>query len=193
MSKVGLFSVGLDTYWGQFDSLLTNLNGYHREIKKEIEKRGVEVVDAGMVDNRDKAAAAIELFNSNQVEMIFLFVSTYALSSTILPIARQVSKPFVLLNLQPVEKLGYEAFNNLDDYAKKTGLWLEHCQACAIPEISCVLNKAAVRYEIITGYLKEKRVWDEIDQWLRAVKAVKAAKAVKAVKARVVGRQMRRM
>lgn len=174
MSKVGLFSVGLDTYWGQFDSLLNNLKGYHREIKKEIEKRGVEVVDAGMVDNRDKASAAIELFNSNQVEMIFLFVSTYALSSTILPIARQVSKPFVLLNLQPVEKLDYEKFNHLDDYAKKTGLWLEHCQACAIPEISCVLNRAAVRYEIITGYLKEERVWDEIESWLRAVKAVKA-------------------
>src|SRR5690554_4752598 len=127
-----------------------------------------------MVDNRDKASAAIELFNSSQVEMIFLFVSTYALSSTILPIARQVSKPFVLLNLQPVEKLDYEKFNHLDDYAKKTGLWLEHCQACAIPEISCVLNRAAVRYEIITGYLKEERVWDEIESWLRAVKAVKA-------------------
>ncbi|MBK5196491.1 MAG: L-fucose/L-arabinose isomerase family protein, partial [Proteiniphilum sp.] len=174
MSKVGLFSVGLDTYWEQFDSLLTNLNGYHREIKKKMEQPGVEVVDAGMVDNRDKATAAIELFNRNQVELIFLFVSTYALSSTILPIARQVKSPFVILNLQPVEKIGYEEFNALDDYAKKTGLWLEHCQACAIPEISCVLNKAAVRYEIITGFLQEKRVWDEIESWLNAVKAVKA-------------------
>lgn len=174
MSKVGLFSVGLDTYWEQFDSLLNNLNGYHREIKNKIKKMGVEVVDAGMVDNRDKASIAIELFNSKQVEMIFLFVSTYALSSTILPIARQVNKPFILLNLQPTKKLDYEKFNLLDDYAKKTGLWLEHCQACAIPEISCVLNRAAVRYEIITGFLKEERVWDEIESWLRAVKAVKA-------------------
>jgi L-arabinose isomerase len=174
MSKVGLFSVGLDTYWKQFDSLLDNLNGYHGEIKKKIKQSGVEVVDAGMVDNTDKAAAAIELFNSNQVELIFLFVSTYALSSTILPIALQVKRPFVILNLQPVESLDYDKFNAQDDYAKKTGLWLEHCQACAIPEISCVLNKAAVRYEIITGYLQEERVWDEIESWLKAVKAVKA-------------------
>jgi len=174
MSKIGLFSVGLDTYWEQFDSLLTNLNGYHREIRKKMEQPGVEVIDAGMVDNRDKATAAIELFNRNEVELIFLFVSTYALSSTILPIALQVKRPFVILNLQPVENIGYEAFNALDDYAKKTGLWLEHCQACAIPEISCVLNKAAVRYEIITGFLQEKRVWDEIESWLNAVKAVKA-------------------
>lgn len=174
MSKVGLFSVGLDTYWKQFDSLLDNLNGYHGEIKKKIKQSGVEVVDAGMVDNTDKAAAAIELFNSNQVELIFLFVSTYALSSTILPIALQVKRPFVILNLQPVESLDYDKFNTLDDYAKKTGLWLEHCQACAIPEISCVLNKAAVRYEIITGYLQEERVWDEIESWIKAVKVVKA-------------------
>ena len=174
MSKIGLFSVGLDTYWEQFDSLLPNLNGYHREIRARLEQSGVEVIDAGMIDNPGKAAEAIELFNSNQVQLIFLFVSTYALSSTILPIARQVKAPFILLNLQPVESIDYEQFNNLGDYAIKTGAWLEHCQACAIPEISCVLNKAAVRYEIITGYLKEKRVWDEIDQWLRAVKAVKA-------------------
>ncbi len=174
MSKIGLFSVGLDTYWEQFDSLLPNLNGYHREIRARLEQLGVEVIDAGMIDNPGKAAEAIELFNSNQVQLIFLFVSTYALSSTILPIACQVKAPFILLNLQPVESIDYEKFNNLGDYAIKTGAWLEHCQACAIPEISCVLNKAAVRYEIITGYVKEKRVWDEIDQWLRAVKAVKA-------------------
>ncbi|MDD3787107.1 MAG: L-fucose/L-arabinose isomerase family protein [Petrimonas sp.] len=174
MSKVGLFSVGLDTYWGQFGSLLNNLKGYHSQIKSKIESFGAEVVDAGMVDNIDKAKSTAVLLSNSNVDLIFLFVSTYALSSTILPIARQAKVPFILLNLQPVESLDYQKFNALDDYAEKTGIWLEHCQACAIPEIASVMNKANTRYHTITGHLHEDNVWDEIRSWIDAVKVVKA-------------------
>lgn len=40
MSKVGLFSVGLDTYWGQFDSLLNNLKGVSPGNQKGDRKTG---------------------------------------------------------------------------------------------------------------------------------------------------------
>ncbi|MDD2243517.1 MAG: L-fucose/L-arabinose isomerase family protein [Dysgonamonadaceae bacterium] len=169
MSKIGLFSVGLDTYWPQFSSLLGKLNGYHDKIKKEIENhQNIEVVDAGMVDNINKAKIVADSFCSNNVELIFLFVSTYALSSTILPIAQKVKKPFIILNLQPEERIDYNKFNALEDYAEKTSLWLEHCQACSIPEIAGVLNKASIKYEIITGFLNDKNVWNEVEDWLDA-------------------------
>ena len=174
MSKVGLFSIGLDTYWEQFGALLNNLTGYHNQIRNRLEGFGAEVVDAGMIDNIDKAKDAAKLLSSSDVDLIFLFVSTYALSSTVLPIAKQSKTPFILLNLQPVESLDYDKFNALDDYAEKTGIWLEHCQACAIPEIACVMNKAGTRYHTVTGYLNEESVWDEIRSWIDAAKAVKA-------------------
>jgi predicted nucleotidyltransferase len=47
--KIGLFSIGLDTYWDQFDGLLDNLKGHHAEIHERIGAMGVDVVDAGMV------------------------------------------------------------------------------------------------------------------------------------------------
>jgi len=56
--KVALFGIGLDTYWGQFDGLLDNLKSYQEQIKTKIEGFGVEVVDAGMVDNPEKARVA---------------------------------------------------------------------------------------------------------------------------------------
>lgn len=174
MSKVGLFSVGLDTYWDQFESLYSNLNGYHHQIKKRLESLGAEVVDAGMVDNIDKSITAASFLNKSGVDLIFLFVSTYALSSTILPIVQKVNVPFLLLNLQPEQNIDYQKFNALDDYAEKTGIWLEHCQSCAIPEIACVINKTSVRYQIITGYLNEEKVWEEIKSWIDASDAVKA-------------------
>ena len=34
--KAGILSIGLDTYWAQFDGLLDNLNGYHAEIRDRI-------------------------------------------------------------------------------------------------------------------------------------------------------------
>jgi len=54
MTKVGLFGIGLDTYWGQFEGLLENLKKYQRLIKEKIESFNVTVVDAGMVDNRKR-------------------------------------------------------------------------------------------------------------------------------------------
>ena len=59
--------------------------------------------------------------------MIFLYVSTYALSSTVLPVVQQAGVPVVVLNLQPVPQLDYDKFNALGDRGLMTGVWLEHC------------------------------------------------------------------
>lgn len=37
MAKIGLFGIGLDTHWAQFDELQNNLKGYQRQIKNKIE------------------------------------------------------------------------------------------------------------------------------------------------------------
>ncbi len=112
--KVGLFGIGLDTYWPQFDGLLDKLTGYQEQIKNKITGFGVEVADAGMVDNPAKAREAADFLKSQDVEIVFLYVSTYALSSTVLPLAQKLKVPVVVLNLQPVAQLDYEAFNNLE-------------------------------------------------------------------------------
>lgn len=80
--KIGLFGIGLNTYWGQFEGLLDRLEGYRREIADRIGAMGVEVTDAGMVDDPTKADAAAALLKENDVELVFLYISTYALSST---------------------------------------------------------------------------------------------------------------
>ena len=128
-TKVGLFGIGLDTYWDQFDGLLDNLVRYQSFIHDKIGKLGVEVVDAGMVDNPIKAREAADFLKTNDVEIVFLYVSTYALSSTVLPIAQKLKVPIIILNLQPVAVLDYDKFNQLGDRGKMTGFWLENCQA----------------------------------------------------------------
>jgi len=168
MTKVGLFGIGLDTYWAQFDGLLYNLKTYQEQIKNRIAGYGVEVVDAGMVDNPVRAREAADYLKSQDVEIVFLYVSTYALSSTVLPIAQKLKVPVVILNLQPVAELDYEAFNKLGDRGKMTGVWLEHCQACSVPEIASVFNRSGIQYDFVTGYLQDEEAWREIESWTEA-------------------------
>lgn len=168
MTKIGLFGIGLDTYWPQFDGLLDNLLGYQEQIKNKIAGFGVEVADAGMVDNPVKARQAADFLKAQDVEIVFLYVSTYALSSTVLPVAQKLKVPVVILNLQPVAQLDYETFNELDDRGQMTGIWLEHCQACAVPEIASVFNRAGIPYDFVTGYLQDEDAWTEIKAWTEA-------------------------
>lgn len=170
--KVGLIGVGLDTYWGQFEGLLPRLIGYQKEINNRITALGATVIDGGMVDTPEKAVAAAGLLKSQDVELLFIFISTYALSSTVLPIAERVKVPVVLLNVQPVPAIDYDYINGLGDRGKMTGEWLAHCQACSAPEFACVFNRAGIKYDIVTGYLHESYVWDEIDAWISAVRVV---------------------
>jgi len=168
MTKVGLFGIGLDTYWPQFDGLLDNLKTYQKQINNRIAGYGVEVIDAGMVDNPVRAREAADYLKSQDVEIVFLYVSTYALSSTVLPIAQKLKVPVVILNLQPVAELDYEAFNKLGDRGKMTGVWLEHCQSCSVPEIANVFNRSGIQYDFVTGYLQDEEAWTEIQAWVEA-------------------------
>ena len=168
--KTGIFSIGLDTYWPQFDGLLDKLLGYHGKIRERISTMGTDIVDAGMVDSPERAREAAALFKTEDVDIIFLFISTYALSSTVLPVVQKAKVPVVLLNLQPVAQLDYEAFNALGDRGKMTGVWLEHCQSCSVPELASVFNRAKVDYHVVSGYLQEEEAWQEITDWVEAAK-----------------------
>jgi L-arabinose isomerase len=168
--KIGLFGIGLDTYWPQFKGLHDRLVGYQDQIGKKIKGFGAQLVDAGLVDSPEKAREAAARFRREEVDFIFLYISTYALSSTVLPVVQHVGVPVVVLNLQPVAQLDYAKFNALGDRGLMTGLWLEHCQACSAPEIACVFNRAGIAYHLVTGHLQDEAAWREIREWVDAAK-----------------------
>jgi len=173
--KVGLYGIGLDTYWGQFEGLHDRLVGYQSEIAKKLEKFDVDVVNLGLVDNAAEARHSADLFQENKVRMIFLYVSTYALSSTVLPVVQNLNIPVVVLNLQPVKAIDYAKFNALGDRTKMTGEWLAHCQACSVPEIANAFLRAGIPFHQVTGTLHDDPIaWNEIEAWVRAAKTVDA-------------------
>lgn len=170
--KVGLFGIGLDTYWPQFHGLKERLEGYQSSIHQRLEMPGVEVINTGLVDSVNKARDAANLFVKEKVDIIFLYISTYALSSTVLPVVQQAKAPVVVLNLQPVARLDYEKFNQLESREEMTGEWLAHCQACSAPEIASVFNRAGIDYHLVTGVLDGDSAWQEIYAWVDAARVM---------------------
>ena len=169
--KIGLFGIGLDTYWPQFEGLKERLEGYLLQVEKKLGAINPHIVNAGLVDTTDKAFKAGKLFRTEDVEIIFLYVTTYALSSTVLPVVQRAKVPVIILNLAPEAAIDYVSFNALTDRTKMTGEWLAYCAACPVPEIANVFKRAGIKFYQVTGMLNDDpECWNEIIQWVEAAK-----------------------
>ncbi|MDF9832829.1 L-arabinose isomerase [Ereboglobus sp. PH5-5] len=169
--RIGLFGIGLDAYWPQFSGLKERLEGYLARVAQKLARPNVEVVNVGLVDNADRAREAGGELRRADVDLIFLHVTTYALSSTVLPVVQRARVPVIVLNLAPEPAIDYKTFNNMGDRTRMTGEWLAHCAACPVPEIANVFNRAGVRFHQVTGVLEDDPVcWSEIDAWVEAAR-----------------------
>jgi L-arabinose isomerase len=169
--KVGLFGIGLDTYWPQFPGLRDRLIGFTAQVARQLESSSVRVINLGLIDTPEKSFAAGHEFRKADVDIVFLYVTTYALSSTVLPAVRRAKVPVIILNLSPAPAIDYDKFNRLGDRTKMTGEWLAFCQACPVPEIANVFNRCRVPFFQVTGMLENDPVaWDEIGEWIEAAR-----------------------
>lgn len=169
--KIGLFGIGLDTYWPQFDGLKERLEGYLKQVEQKLGAINPAVVNAGLIDSADKAFEAGKLFRQEDVSLIFLYVTTYALSSTVLPVVQRAGVPVIILNLSPEAAIDYESFNAMTDRTKMTGEWLAYCSACPVPELANVFHRAGIKFHQVTGMLNnDPECWDEIIHWVEAAK-----------------------
>lgn len=91
--QIGLFGIGLEAYWPQFQGLKGRLAGYLEVDHRKIRRPGVKVVNLGLVDSVTKAFEAGHKFREADVDLIFLYITTYALSSTVLPVVRRAKVP----------------------------------------------------------------------------------------------------
>jgi L-arabinose isomerase len=167
--RVGLFGIGLDAYWPQFPGLKERLEQNVEVLERKLQRPGVEIVNLGLIDSPGRAIIAGHQFRREDVDLLFLYVTTYALSSTVLPIVQRARVPVVVLNLSPAPAIDYEWFNNLKDRTRMTGEWLASCSACPVPEIANVFRRAGIRFFQITGVLNEDPIVNaEIDSWIEA-------------------------
>jgi L-arabinose isomerase len=171
-ARVGVFGIGLDTYWPQFAGLKERIEGYQRRVEERVGELGGEVVSAGLVDTARGAREAGDRFASAQVDLVLCHAVTYATSSTVLPVAQAAGAPVVLLGLQPTPTLDYA---NTD-----TGEWLANCAACCVPEIAGAFTRARIPYDTVAGTIDDdERAWEKIGAWVRAAGVARALRGAR--------------
>jgi L-arabinose isomerase len=173
-AKIGLFGIGLQAYWQQFEGLEERLTGYLDVVAGNTQQKDVALVNLGLIDTVDKAFAAGDTLKREDVDLIFLYVSTYALSATVLPVVKKAGVPVIVLNLSPEARIDYKWFNNLNDRTKMTGEWLAFCAACPVPEIANVFRRCNIPFHQVTGTLhNDDSVWAAIGEWIEAARVAR--------------------
>jgi L-arabinose isomerase len=171
--RIGLAGLGLEAYWSQFAGLEERLKGYLNQVDKKIAGDSRAVVSLGLVDTPQKALEAGHICRREDIEILLVYVTTYALSSTVLPLIKRARVPVILLNLKPASAIDYERFNAMESRTAMTGEWLAYCSACPVPEIANVLRRLEIPFHQVTGMLHDDPAcWQVIEQWLRAAEVV---------------------
>ncbi len=168
--RVGLCGIGLEAYWSQFSGLEDRLKSYVARVADLLSRPGVAVVNLGLLDTPQRSLEAGRRCRREDIDVLFLYVTTYALSNTVLPLVQRAGVPVIVLNLQPESAIDYAAFNRLQDRTVMTGEWLAFCSACPVPEIANVLLRAQIPFHQVTGILDEDQTWREIEEWLDAAR-----------------------
>lgn len=172
--RIGLFGIGLQAYWDQFTGLKERLTAYVEVVAKGMEAYDAEIVNLGLIDMPEKAFDAGLRFKQEDVDLIFLYATTYALSATVLPVVRKAGVPVIVLNLSPQASIDYEYFNSMGDRTAMTGAWLAHCAPCTVPEIANVLRRSHIPFFQVTGLLYDDvHVWGQIKEWIQAAQVAR--------------------
>ena len=176
--NIGLYSVGLRTYWAQFMGLRDRMLHYNRFIEERLSQYGT-VYNFGLLDNADLSVEAGNYFQNHNVDIVFLHSATYFTSDSVLRVHQICQAPVVVLNLQPSPQIDYDRTD--------TGEWLAQCGNCPVPEVANAFNRAGIPFYCVNGllgltespvgalsnevtaeYPQAIRAWEEIGQWCRA-------------------------
>lgn len=160
--RIGTMAVGLNTYWAQFPGMREHLAQKHEEFVTKIGDRA-QVVGAGLVDTVEGSVAAGRRFIEADVDVVFVQAMTYSTSDNMLPAVKDLDVPVILFNIQEEKVLDFANVKTLDG-------WLGHgCTCAGVPELSAMLIRYGLQFDVVTGYLNGDEDVDlAIDKWCRA-------------------------
>jgi L-arabinose isomerase len=166
MANVGVIGVGHKSYWPQFDGLLDELKNKLQVFHDLVEQNDVTVFNFGISDCAETAYKLVPQIKAANLDLLFVDMITYATSSSIAAIFREVNVPTVLVALQPMKAMDYDRAT--------TYMQLMNDDICAIPEFTCVaqrLGKPVPQIVIGTLYDDEEAI-GEIKDYCQIAKAL---------------------
>ncbi|XOV91428.1 MAG: arabinose isomerase [Bacteroidota bacterium] len=169
-AKVGILGVGHHVYWGQFDGLLDELLNKQKIFKGMVEQNQVEVVDFGISDSAEVAYEVVSKIRKADLDLLFIDNLTYATSSTVAILFREIQLPIVLIALQPDEAMDYDRAS--------TYMQLYNDDICALPEFMNVAMRFGRKIPpVVIGTLhNDKAATNEIKEYCQIAQALHSLK-----------------
>lgn len=165
-AKIAIVSLGHYIYFEQFDGLRKELMGKGEQFKSNFDTAICDVVDAGYVDCVDDAFEVVKALKKEDLDMLFVLLTTYVPSAVCAPFARYLDIPQILVGIQPLNHLDY---TNTTTYVQ-----LVNDDICAMPEVASVYERfgkevppCIVAASSQTDYIKK-----EINEWVSAAAAM---------------------
>lgn len=169
-AKIAVVSLGHYIYFEQFEGLEAELKKKTGELIGYIDNNKCDVFDAGYVDTPEKSFEAVRVLKKEDVDLLFVLLSTYVPSSVCMPFARYIDVPHVLVGIQPLDHL---------DYANTTTfMQLVNDDICAMPEVAGVYNRLGrdIPKCIVASSSQKEYIQKEINEWVDAANAMAAFK-----------------
>lgn len=169
-ANIGVFGCGCWFYWHQFEGLRERLLQHQRYFEDRLREKGVDVVSGGLVDTPQRAAQTGDLFKRQNVDFLICYMSTYALSSTVLPVVQRAGVPMIIVSLQPSKAMDYKNGT--------TFMQLEHDNQTSLSEVCCALRRANIEVPgMVVGTLyDDERSWNRIFDWCKVARAYAAVR-----------------
>ena len=164
-AKVAVVTLGHYIYFEQFEGLKEDLMKKTAQFTRLIDSQKCDIFDAGYVDKPEDGFNTVKKIKKEDIDLLFVLVSTYVPSSVCMPFIKYIEVPHILVGIQPLDHLDY---GNTTTYMQ-----LVNDDICAMPEIAGVYNrlgrsipKCIIAASSQIDYLKK-----EIDEWIDAVNA----------------------
>ncbi len=172
-ARIGVFGVGFDAYWTQFEGLYEKLLSYHEEFKQIVAENDVEIIDFGMVDSNTLAYETVAKMKGACLDLLMCNMLTYATSSVFVPILRDAHLPIILVALQPLARMDYQSAS--------TRQQLENDNICSVPEFLCVAARFDRKiHDVIMGRLNgDAQANAEIATWCEIAKVLNGFKGAR--------------
>ena len=168
-AKVGVVSLGHAVYWPQFPGLKEELSKKSGEFIAYFGEE-TEVCDIGFADDVPSAFALVQKCKKEDLDALFLIMTTYVTSAVAAPFAVYLDIPRILVGIQPLDKLDYE----------HTTTYMQLCNddICAMPEVAGVFERLGADrpYFIIGASSEKERIAEKVKLWEKALSAKAAFK-----------------
>lgn len=167
-ANVGILICGHKEYWPQFPGMKEAMIAYSENFVRLVRASGINVCDPIFVDTIEDAYRAGVDFKAKDIDLLFVYLTTYVASGRYMQGALAAGCPIVIVGTQNRIQIEGMDMQNLTASGSP----------CPLPEAySAFIRCGKPAAGVIFDYMEDNpRAAKEVDEWCRAANAVHAFK-----------------